>query len=79
MNFATAQVIHRLTVEEWDLGESVCVHEWKWRYQATEALRGRDTRNLLSGRSQVGAGEGSDSLAFIGRGASKDRVEEAQA
>lgn len=79
MNFATAQVIHRLTAEEWDLGESVCVHEWKARYQAPEALRGRDTGHRIAGRAQGGSGEGSDALAFIGRGASTDRVGEAQA
>lgn len=55
--------------------------EIKWRLKTgmAPAPSRRNRRNRVAARAQGGAPAGSESLAFYGRGASKDRVGEAQA
>lgn len=55
--------------------------EIKWRLKTgmAQAPRRRNSRNRVAARAQSRAPAGSESLALYGRGASKDRVGEAQA
>jgi hypothetical protein len=78
MNYATAQALHGLTIEEWDLGESVCVYEWRDTYQSTQALRARNTGPTRS-RAQEGLGSHAAGLALVGGDVFNARLDEAQA
>ncbi len=52
---------------------------WRLKTGMAPAPSRRNRRNRVAARAQGRAPEGSESLAFIGRGASQDRVGEAQA
>jgi hypothetical protein len=50
-----------LTEEEWAMGESVCEHEWRARYQAVLAPEG--SRNDMQTADQGSAGSDADAGA----------------